>query len=166
MMTTTGARFLMEKLKTGQLPKGHMGHQFIYWLINFQGKVTKPNPEFGACYIVPPLGGYMSHHTTWMKEGRQANLKSHWNAKWMQEGSRTEDFKGRTKVRRLVHYREKGHCEYICDVRHPLAEEEWWYTQAPEDMADDYRGVQDWHRPRVIEDCTAIKWLFEFGRSR
>ena len=63
IMTTKGARFLMEKLKNGELPKGHMGHQFIYWLSKFQGTATKPNPEFGASYIVPPLGGYMSHDT-------------------------------------------------------------------------------------------------------
>ena len=98
----------------------------------------------------------MSHKTTWMRHDKQANLKSHWAAKWMQEGSRTEDFKGRTKVRRLVHYREKGHCEEICQVSLPLLEEEWWYTEAPEDLAEDFRGVQDWHRPRVIEDSMKI----------
>ena len=156
LMTTKGARFLMDKIVADQLPKGHMGHQFIFWLMHFQGNARKPNPEFGASYIVPPLGGYMTHNTTWMRQGRQANLKSHWSAKWMQEGTRTEDFKGRTKVRRLVHYREKGHCEEICQVSLPLLEEEWWYTEAPEDLPEDFRGVQDWHRPRVIEDSMKI----------
>ena len=98
----------------------------------------------------------MTHKTTWMKEARAANLRSHWTAKWMQEGSRTEDFKGRIKTRRLVHYREKGPCEEICHVCLPLFEEDWWYTEAPEDMAEDFRGVQDWHRPRVIEDSMKI----------
>ena len=136
LMTTKGARFLMDKIVADQLPKGHMGHQFIFWLMQFQGDARRPNPKFGASYIVPPLGGYMTHNTTWMKHGRQANLKSHWNAKWMQEGTRTEDFKGRTKVRRLVHYREKGHCEEICQVSLPLLEEQWWYTDAPEDLPE------------------------------
>ena len=134
MMTTKGARFLMEKLKSGDLPKGHMGHQFIYWLQHFQGMKNKPNPEFGACYIVPPLGGYMTHRTTWIRHYRQPTLHSHWNAKWMQEGTRTEDFKGRTKVRKLVHYRPKGHCDEICEVKLPLMEHDWWYTEPPEDM--------------------------------
>ena len=111
IMTTKGARFLMEKIKASELPKGHMGHQFIYWLLRYQGMGGLPNPEFGACYIVPPLGGYMSHKTTWMRQGREANLLSHWAAKWMQEGSRTEDFKGRIKTRKLVHYREEGRPE-------------------------------------------------------
>ena len=156
MMTAKGARFLMEKLKANELPKGRMGHQFIFWLKHFQGTSSRPNPEFGACYIVPPLGGYMSHKTTWMRQDKQADLKSHWAAKWMQEGSRTEDFKGRIKTRRLVHYREKGHCEELCQVNLPLAEGEWWTTEAPEGLPDKLRGVQDYHRPRGIEDCMKI----------
>ena len=98
----------------------------------------------------------MSHKTTWMRQGQQANLNSHWAAKWMQEGSRTEDFKGRGKVRKLCHYREKGSAEELCEVKIPLEEEQWWTTEAPEDLPDDFRGVQDYHRPRVIEDCMKI----------
>ena len=156
VMTTKGARYLMEKLKAGLLPKGHMGHQFIHWLLNFQGTRALPNPDFGACYIVPPLGGYMSHPTTWMKDKKQAYLHSHWSAKWMQEGSRTEDFKGRSKTRKLVHYRIRGPCEDICMVNLPLLENDWWTTEAPESMPDYMRGVQSYHRPRVIEDCMKI----------
>ena len=156
MLTAKGARFLMEKLKSGELPKGHMGHQFIFWLNNFQGTSSRPNPDFGACYIVPPLGGYMSHKTTWMRHDKQANLKSHWAAKWMQEGSRTEDFKGRIKTRRLVHYTEKGPCDVLCEVKLPLGEDQWWTTEAPEGMPVEMRGVQDYHRPRVIEDCMRL----------
>ena len=163
MMTSKGARFLMDKIKKGELPKGHMGHQFIIWLHQFQSTSSGPNPEFGASYIVPPLGGYMTHHTSWMREGRRAKLNSHWNAKWMQEGSRTEDFKGRDKVRQLVQYRSKGNPHPICDVHLPLSEDDWWITEAPEGLADEFRGVQDYHRPRVIEDCIDYG-LFEFGR--
>ena len=152
-MTTKGARFLMDKIDKGELPKGHMGHQFIHWLQRFQGESHRPNPQFGACYIVPPLGGYVTHKTTWMKQSRQATLHSHWYAKWMQEGSRTDDFKGRDKVRKLCHYREKYNPEFICEVRIPLKEEQWWTTEAPADLPDEFRGVQDYHRPRVIEDC-------------
>ena len=155
LVTTKGARFLMERIKAGELPKGHMGHQFIFWLNQYQGNAKRPNPEFGASYIVPPLGGYMTHGTTWMKK-REATLNSHWTAKWMQEGSRTEDFKGRQKVRKLVHYRAKGPCEEICQVNLPCEEDDWWYTQAPDGLPDAYRGVQDWHRPRVIEDPIKI----------
>ena len=152
IMTTKGARFLMEKIKANELPKGHMGHQFIFWLHQFQGLSFRPNPSFGASYIVPPIGGYMTHDTTWMRQGKQANLKSHWSAKWMQEGSRIEDFKGGTKIRKLVHYREKGPCEELCEVNVPLVEGQWWTTEAPEGLPDSFRGIQDWHRPRVVED--------------
>ena len=156
IMTAKGARFLMQQMKAGKLPKGHMGHQFIFWLKHFQGLSSRPNPHFGASYIVPPLGGYMSHDTTWMKLGKQARLDSHWNAKWMQEGSRTEDLKGRSKVRKLVHYREKGHCETLCEVHLPLEEHQWWTTEAPEGLPNKFCGVQEWHRPRVVEDCMRI----------
>ena len=40
-MTTKGARFLMEKIKANELPKDHMGNQFIFWLKNFQGMTSK-----------------------------------------------------------------------------------------------------------------------------
>ncbi len=98
----------------------------------------------------------MTHKTTWMRPHRQANLQSHWAANWMQEGTRTEDFKGRNKTRKLMHFRQKGHAEEVCSVNLPLATDEWWITEAPEDMPDDLRGVQDYHKPRVIEDGMKI----------
>ena len=33
---------------------------------------------------------------------------------------------------------KKGHCEEICGVKLPLLEDDWWYTEAPEDMPDDF----------------------------
>ena len=47
-------------------------------------------------------------------------------------------------------------CEDICEVIVPIREELWWTTKAPVDMPEDFRGVQDWHRPRVIEDSMKI----------
>ena len=146
----------MEKIKTGEVPKGHMGHQFIHWLTHYQGEITEPNPDFGCCYIMPPIGGYMSHDTTWMKEGNAATLRSHWQAKWIQEGIRTQPLKGRSETRVFCHFRAKGHAAPICRVIVPLPEDQWWRTLAPENMPKEYLGVQVYHRPKVIEDLVEI----------
>ena len=44
----------------------------------------------------------------------------------------------------------------VPEVFQALSENDWWTTEAPEGLADEFRGVQDYHRPRVIEDCMKI----------
>ena len=128
-----------------------MGHQFKFWLEEYQGSKDRANPEFGASYIMPPIGGYTTHNTTWMYR-TDVTLNSHWNASWIQEGSRRDDISGRNKVRKICHFVPKGPTHVIAEIDVPLGEDRWWKTKAPDGMPREFLGLQHWHETMDIED--------------
>ena len=151
VISPVAARFLLQKFHEGELPTGHMGAQMLVWLQQYQEE-----EDFAGCYVVPPVGNYMSHKTTWAKESKAACLESHWQASWIcKDGTRVNP-DSRHHSRKVCHYRTKGHAEVVGEVFPPLGPDDWWKTTAPIDMPEEFIGLQAWHKIYQIEDASPL----------
>ena len=122
-------------------PNGHMGAFFCT-------KVAEWQEELGACYVLPPIGGFFDHPSTTLG-GRNIGkiLESHWGTTWTQEGTRKES--DRQSDRMLCKFTTRGHADKIqgSEVRLPQELEElMWLTRAPKGTAPSQCGERSYHR--------------------
>ena len=107
-------------------------------------------PEFGACYLCPPVGNFIAHKTTTNKYVRI--LPSHFEESWCQGGTRKNDAFGHWHHRELCHYTEKGNPEFIRKITPSDDLALWWKTKANPEHPDEGLGVQFWHRAPLLKD--------------
>ena len=103
-----------------------MGTQIVESLLALQENGLK------CCYICPPIGLYYEHPSGTHPDaaGRKPILAAHWDASWVQGGTRPE--KDIDWPRSLCRLTRRGPMEIVTTIDLPAAlETAWWCTQAP-----------------------------------
>ena len=117
-----------------------MGTTLVHLLHKYQ---NSEQPDFGACYVCPPVGNFVAHETTTNKHVRV--LPSHWKDSWCQGGTRKNEKSGHYSHRWLCYYTTEGPPKWICEGQPTNDTRQWWRTQAPDDFPREGLGVQYWH---------------------
>lgn len=90
--------------------------------------------QLGACYCVPPIGGFIEHETGCSLD-RAGRIPSHWGCKWSQAGTRKR--KEGEVHRMLCGHTKKGNPEYLHAgyIELPQQQRELrWITEIPPRM--------------------------------
>ena len=166
-MTGRGCRHLMTKSDEKQFKDRHMGatlNNFLHMVCHLQ----EPT-EFGACYLNPPVGHYMSHQSTTDQAGRY--LDAHWGDIWIQGGTRYNKAMGWEKHRKICRLTPDMQKEEVCEVRpEDLTNHRPWTTQSPPGMPAKFFGLKTWHNQSIMhteaggEGITAYEMMQ--GRSQ
>ena len=121
---------ILEAMKNVDLPV-HFDNWLRAELCNAEGL----GGSVGACYVVPPVGGYAVHPST--IHGTVEEPKERmacWDKSWALEGGLSEVPKNSSwaSKRWLAVFRKKGGGEYLQDVCVPTVDQSFfWRTQAP-----------------------------------
>ena len=146
-LTAKGARFLLDKRVKHEFSEGHMGSTLAHLLKTYQKDFK---PEFGACFLCPPVGNFIAHPTTTNENVRV--LPSHWDESWCQGGTRKDNACGHWYDRDLCHITERGNPEVITTVQPNDDFALWWKTKAHCEHPEKGIGVQFWHRAPHLQD--------------
>eukprot|EP00929_Paragymnodinium_shiwhaense_P039440 TRINITY_DN2069_c0_g1_i5.p1 TRINITY_DN2069_c0_g1~~TRINITY_DN2069_c0_g1_i5.p1 ORF type:complete len:666 (+),score=78.68 TRINITY_DN2069_c0_g1_i5:83-2080(+) len=99
------------------------------------------HPDFGACYIQPPIGHYFEHECSWA-DGSPV-LTSKWGKAWVQGGTRP---KTEHDVQRcFCRWTASGPADRLQEIPLPAPEFAVWWTESPPDLRRCWTGLQYWH---------------------
>ena len=145
-ITADAARYLMVKSDNNEFQDRHMGATLKSFLTMFAH--LQEEDLFGACYLNPPVGHYMSHKSTTDKDERY--LDAHWGDIWVQGGTRKDEAMGWLKDRKIMKLGKDLKPQEVGTVQpENLHRHQPWKTQAPPGMPDKWLGLQPWHNESV-----------------